>query len=122
MDLLLRLPQVRRLCIDATGLGNQLAEEAKREFDWKVEPITFTQQSKSDLAYPLRSMHEDVHLRYRRDEKLRNDLRGIKKSITVGGNERFEGESGDSHCDRFWAKALAVCAASVKKEMGAWVA
>lgn len=119
---LLRLPQVRRCCIDATGLGNQLAEEAKREFGWKVEAITFTQQSKSDLAYPLRAAHEDVRLRYRRDEKLRNDLRGIKKELTVGGNERFTGESGDSHCDRFWAKALAVCAAGVKVEMGAALA
>ncbi len=118
---LLRLPQVKRLCIDATGLGNQLAEEAKREFGWKVEPITFTQQSKSDLAYPLRAMHEDRKLRYRRDEKLRADLRGIKKEITVGGNERFVGESADSHCDRFWAKALAVCAAATKQEVWAMV-
>ena len=118
---LLRLPQVRRCCIDATGLGNQLAEEAKKEFSWKVEAILFTQQSKSDLAYPLRAMHEDSKLRYRRDEKLRSDLRGIKKEITVGGNERFQGESVDSHCDRFWAKALAVCAAAVKQEIGALV-
>lgn len=118
---LLRLPQVRRCCIDATGLGNQLAEEAKAEFGWKVEPVTFTQQSKSDLAYPLRAMHEDAKLRYRRDEKLRADLRGITKEITVGGNERFAGDAADSHCDRFWAKALAVCAAAVKQQMGALV-
>lgn len=118
---LLRLPQVRRCCIDATGLGNQLAEEAKVSFGWKVEPIMFTQQSKSDLAYPLRSAHEDVRLRYRREDKLRSDLRGIKKEITVGGNERFVGEAADSHCDRFWAKALAVCAAGKKVEIGALV-
>ncbi len=118
---LLRLPQVKRCCIDATGLGNQLAEEAKRLFGWKVEPIIFTNQVKSDLAYPLRAAHEDSKLRYRRDEKLRNDLRGIKKEITVGGNERFVGEAVDSHCDRFWAKALAVCAAANKVEVGAMV-
>jgi len=115
---LLRLPQVRRCCIDATGLGNQLAEEAQRAFGWKVEPITFTNQVKSDLAYPLRSAHEDAKLRYRRDEKLRADLRGIKKEITGGGNERFVGEAVDSHCDRFWAKALAVCAAANKVDIG----
>lgn len=118
---LLKLPQVKRCCIDATGLGNQLAEEAKRHFGWKVEPIMFTQQSKSDLAYPLRAAHEDVRLRYRRDEKLRADLRGIKKELTVGGNERFVGEAVDSHCDRFWAKALALCGALVKNEVGAMV-
>ncbi len=115
---LLRLPQVRRCCIDSTGLGSQLAEEAKAEFGWKVEPVVFTNQVKSDLAYPLRAMHEDAKLRYRCDDKLRNDLRGIKKEITVAGNERFAGESTDSHCDRFWAKALAVCAATTKQTWG----
>jgi len=118
---LLRLPQVKRACIDATGLGGQLAEEAKQEFAWKVEPIVFTSQVKSDLAYPLRAAHEDCRLRYRRDEKLRADLRGIKKEVTVGGNERFVGESADSHCDRFWSKALAVCAAASKQEVWAMV-
>jgi phage FluMu gp28-like protein len=119
---LLRSPEVRRCCVDATGLGSQLAEEAKAEFGWKVEGVSFTQQTKSELAYPLRAAHEDAKLRYRRDDKLRSDLRGIKKMVTVGGNERFEGESGDSHCDRFWAKALAVCAAeSNKVEIGAIV-
>ena len=118
---LLQLPQVRRCCMDATGLGDQLSEEAKARFGWKVEPVKFTTQVKSDLAYPLRTAHEFVALRYRKDEKLRSDLRGIKKTITVGGNERFEGEAGDSHCDRFWAKALAVCAAGKVVEIGALV-
>jgi phage FluMu gp28-like protein len=108
---LLSLPQVRRCCIDSTGLGKQLAERAKEKFGWKVEPVTFTAQVKSDLAYPLRRAHEDRLLRYYRDDLLRNDLRGIKKEVTVAGNERFVGETGDSHCDRFWAKALAVLAA-----------
>jgi phage FluMu gp28-like protein len=105
---LLRLPQVRRCCIDATGIGNQLAEEAQTEFSWKIEPIMFTQQSKSDLAYPLKAAFEDRTLRFTKDAALAADLRGIKKEITIGGNERFVGESGDSHCDRFWSKALAV--------------
>ena len=36
----------------------------------------------------------------------RADPRGIKKEVTAGGNIRFVGETGESHCDRFWAKAL----------------
>jgi phage FluMu gp28-like protein len=39
---LLRLPRLKRACIDATGLGLQLAERAAERFGWKVEPITFT--------------------------------------------------------------------------------
>jgi len=103
---LLRLPQVKRCCIDANGLGMQLSEQARERFGWKVEPITFTAQAKEELAFGLRADFEDLRLRLVRDDKLRSDLRGIKKEVTLSGNIRFAGESEDSHCDRFWAKAL----------------
>jgi len=118
---LLALPAVKRCCIDATGLGKQLAERAAEKFSWKVEAVTFSAQIKSDLAYPLRHAMEERKLRFTRDDKLIADLRGIKKTVTSAGNERFEGESGDSHCDRFWAKALAKHAADVRVEIGALV-
>src|SRR6478672_4630022 len=35
---ILRLSSVRRCCIDATGIGMQLAERARDRFGWKVEP------------------------------------------------------------------------------------
>src|SRR5438067_2544708 len=52
---LLRLPGLKRCCIDATGLGMQLAEEARREFGYKVEPVTFTASVKEQLAFTLRA-------------------------------------------------------------------
>lgn len=105
---LLALPAVRRACIDSTGLGNQLAENMVKRWGYRVEGVRFTSQVKEELAYPLRAAHEDKRLRYARDEKLRADLRGIKKETTPAGNIRFVGEAADSHCDRFWAKALAL--------------
>lgn len=118
---LLRLPQVKRCDIDATGMGMQLAEEAKSEFGWKVEPITFTGPVKEELAFGLRADFEDRRLRIVRDDKLRSDLRGIKKEVTLSGNIRFVGESEDSHCDRFWAKALRQAACRTKMIPGAMV-
>jgi phage FluMu gp28-like protein len=103
---LLRLPGLKRACIDATGLGMQIAEEAKTAFGWKVEPVTFTAPVKEDLAFGLRTDFQDRKLRLASDDKLTADLRGIKKEVTSSGNIRFAGESADSHCDRFWAKAL----------------
>lgn len=102
------LPQLRRCCIDASGLGMQLAEEAVRDFGSRCEAVRFSGQVKEDLAFPLRSAHEDRTLRYAKDDALRADLRGIKKETTASGNIRFVGEAADSHCDRFWAKALAL--------------
>lgn len=118
---ILALPQTRRACLDATGLGMQMAERAKERFGWKVEPVTFTGPVKEELAFPLRAAHEDRTLRYTADAKLRADLRGIKKETTAANNIRFVGESEDSHCDRFWAKALALHAAATKVQMGAVV-
>ena len=103
---LLSLPNLRRACIDATGLGMQLAERAVERFGWKVEAVTFTGPVKEELAFPLRAAFEDRKLRIERSETLRADLRGIKKEITAAGNIRFVGDAEDSHCDRFWAKAL----------------
>ena len=103
---ILRFPSVRRCCIDATGIGMQLAERAKDHFRWKVEPVTFTALVKEDLAFALRMAFEDRKLRIDPDPALRADLRGIKKVTTSAGNIRFEADNDDSHCDRFWAKAL----------------
>jgi phage FluMu gp28-like protein len=119
---LLRLPGLRRACIDASGLGMQLAEEAKARFGWKVEPIIFTPRVKEELAFGLRRDFEERRLRIPRDDDLRADLRGLKKEASLGGNLRFAGESPDSHCDRTWAKALRQHAARIKTEVWAGVA
>jgi phage FluMu gp28-like protein len=113
---LLELPKMRRACIDATGMGMQLAERAKHRFGWKVEAVNFTASLKEEMAYDLRMAFEDRTVRIVHDPVLRSDLRGIKKEVTSSGNIRFIGESADSHCDRFWAKALRQHAA--KKRYG----
>ena len=53
------------------------------------------------------------------DDLLRADLTSIKKEITLCGNIRFVGETQESHCDRFWAKALRQQAASAGDEVWA---
>jgi len=118
---LLRLPRVKRACIDATGMGLQLAERAAERFGWKVEPVTFTASLKEELAFGLRADFEDRRLRISSSEALRADLRGVRKEITSSGNLRFRGESEDSHCDRFWAKALRQHAARHRVTAGAAV-
>ena len=118
---LLALPQLRRACLDATGLGMQLAERARQRFGWKVEAVTFTAAIKEEMAYRLRGAFEDKTIRIQSDPKLRADLRGIKKEITSSGSLRFAGESEDSQCDRFWAKALRHHAVSRRSGIGASV-
>jgi phage FluMu gp28-like protein len=113
---LLRLPRLQRACIDASGLGMQLAERAREQCGWKVEPVTFTAPVKEQLAFQLRADFEDRRLRIPRDDKLLTDLRGVKKEVTSSGNIRFAGETTESHCDRFWAKALRQQAAQYRSD------
>jgi phage FluMu gp28-like protein len=119
---LLALPQLKRACIDATGLGNQLAERARERFGYKVEPVMFTAQVKEELAFKLRADFEDRKLRIVADDNLRTDLRGLKKEVTPSGNIRFTGETDDSHCDRTWALALRQHASRYRMSAGGAVA
>ena len=116
---LLALPGMRRCCIDATGLGMQLAERAQETFGtYRVEAVQFTAPVKEALAYPVKAAFEDLNLRILFDRKLQADLRAIKKETTAAGNIRFSADrSENGHADRFWALALALHAASTDSGM-----
>lgn len=107
---LLKLPGLRRCCIDATGLGMQFAERAAEKYGtYKVESVRFTGPVKEALAYPLRAAFEDQAIKIPKSDQIRSDLRSIKKTTTAAGNVRFEADRGkNGHADRFWALALAV--------------
>lgn len=107
---LLALPQMRRCCIDDTGLGMQFAERAQQKFGkYKVEAVRFTGPVKEELAYPVRAAFEDKAVRVPRDDHVRADLRAIRKTTTAAGNIRFDADRGPGgHADRFWGIALAL--------------
>ena len=108
------LPHVRRACIDATGLGMQLAEEAQERFGaHKVEAVTFTGAVKEDLAVSLRRRFEDRLIRVPLGREIREDLHAVRKIVTPAGHVRYDAErTAQGHADRFWAAALAVQAGS----------
>jgi phage FluMu gp28-like protein len=106
----LRHPRLRRACIDSTGIGAQLAEEAQSDFGrFRVEPVTFTGPVKEDLAYRLRNRMEDRRFVIPRDETVRASFHSIRKVVTAAGNVRFDVNMNESvgHADHFWAAALA---------------
>jgi phage FluMu gp28-like protein len=106
-------PQLRRACIDATGLGMQMAEEARADFGrYRVEPVDFTNSWKEEAAYAFRHKLEDQAIIVPDHSEIREDLHSVRKSTTSAGNLRFEVQGGDGHADRFWAAALGVHAVS----------
>jgi phage FluMu gp28-like protein len=104
----------KRVCIDATGLGMQFAERAAQRFGkHRIEAVTFTGPVKEELAYPVRAAFEDRTIRIPfEDDKLKADIRAIRKEVTSSGNVRFAADRGmNGHADRFWGVALALHAA-----------
>jgi phage FluMu gp28-like protein len=107
-DLLDRLG-VHRLCIDATGLGMQLAEELRQRFGWRVEPVTFTLQTKEALAVLTKRMFEERLLRIPSHREIRASLHAVRRMATATGHFRFDADRTEKgHADEFWALALAL--------------
>jgi phage FluMu gp28-like protein len=107
------LPFVRRCCIDASGIGAQLAEEAADRFGSKAEGLQFTNAVKENLAVTFRRRFEDRQVRVPVDRAIREDIHMVKKFTTAAGNVRFDAERTElGHADRFWAGALGVHAAT----------
>ncbi len=110
---LLSLRRVRRCCIDAGGLGMQLAEQAVERFGaHRVEALTFTPALKSQMASALRIAVESQRIRIPNDDRIRNDWHSVERTVTESGHFRLTApRTKGGHADRFWAAALAIHAA-----------
>lgn len=118
-------PRVRRSCIDATGIGMQLAEEAKEEFGSMVEEVMFSPSVKESLAIGLQRESDDGELFLAGDmepkaQQLQTEgLHAVRKFVTAANNSRYDAAASDKgHGDHFWALALA-CHAARDKTSGA---
>lgn len=113
----LRHPKVVRACVDATGLGTQIAQEAEKTR--KAEGIKFTLPAKDELASPLRGYFEDRTVRIPGDDDTREQLHAIRMTRTAGGTPRYDAaRTEEGHADKFWALALACHAAKVRTNAG----
>ncbi len=108
-------PLIRRVAIDATGMGAPLAESLAQEFGARVEPVIFTAAVKEDLAYRTKRRMESGLTVLPDSREIRRAFSAVKKFVTVSGNVRFDAARTDAgHADEFWAKALADLAADVR--------
>lgn len=104
----LRLPNLRRACIDCTGIGANLAEDAQLDFGKsRVEQVTFTNAAKGEMAVHMHQIFEDRQARIPIAKTIRNDLHSVKKIVTAANHIRYDADRNENgHADRFWAAAL----------------
>lgn len=102
--------RVSRLCVDATGLGMQLAEECRQKYGYRAEEVTWKHEVIMDCGGKLRTMFEDRTISIPDDPETLAELRCVKKHVTSAGNVRllFELDNVSSHLDRVAAMWMAV--------------
>lgn len=108
---------IRRLCVDSSGLGAFPAEQLQRKHGRaRVEPVVFTLNSKEALATTLYSVIVGGLMRFQRDDaQLIQDLCSLRRIITEAGNVRYDApHTEEGHADRAWALALALHAAGLQ--------
>ena len=100
--------RVQRLCIDATGIGAMLAEEAYRRLGARAEAVVFTAASKGEMFNAMRRRFEDKTIRVPASRDLREDLHAVQRNVSTGGTVTYSApRNADGHSDR--AAALALC-------------
>ena len=111
LDILLakgRERRVQRVCIDSTGIGAMLAEEAARKGGGTFGGVQFNVQTKGEMYALMRRKFEERSVRIPVDRELREDLHAVQRIVSTGGNVTYSApRNADGHSDR--AAALALC-------------
>lgn len=120
-DMLMSAFDVRRACIDKTGLGMPIVEEAQRRWgEYRVEGITFTGEVKQHLATYGKQLFEDKRVRIPVSRDIRDSHHAVRKMTTVAGNPRFDADRNEAgHADEFWAHMLALHAGETTSQPSA---
>lgn len=104
--------RVARACIDQTGMGEKVVEDAARRYGSRIEGVLFTGPSKLIMATRGKERFEDRTVRITEgDPALRSDLHKLRKVASATGAPRFVAERDDDHADRTWAAFLGIHAA-----------
>jgi phage FluMu gp28-like protein len=116
LEALLKHRNVRRLCVDATGIGLQLSERLKNRYGSRIEPITLSLPVKEILAARMQRVFQRGEIAIPDEQKLLADLHSVEKQVTAAGNVRYAApRSEGAHADRYCALALALEAASTHR-------
>jgi phage FluMu gp28-like protein len=104
--------------IDLGSVGRGLADAIQDETGSLVEGFAFTAPRKAQMAERLRQFVQQQRIAFpKNDPKFRADILSMRKVQMPGGQWKYEGQSGDSHADRFWSASLALEAAESKNGM-----
>lgn len=110
------LPNLRRVCVDRTGMGIGITDHLQAQHGQsRIEGVNFTAAVKESMAFRMKKCLEDGSFLIPPDRSIMDDFQLIKQSVTVSGNIRLQADrQNGSHADYFWGAALALEAGSTQ--------
>lgn len=102
---------VRRMLIDKTGLGMQLAENSARNFPDRAVGVWFDSAIKELMSIELKRQMQNGSVPLPLDRNLGYQIHSIRRQPTEGKNLAYNTtEKREHHADRYWALALSIYA------------
>ena len=106
--------QFHNIQVDQTGVGEPVLEELKNQ-DTPSEGLVFQAKTKEELLSCLKIAMEQKRLRIPYNLRLCQQINEQKYAYTKSGHLQFSHPEG-SHDDMLWSLALAVWAATMRRE------
>ncbi|MEG0144324.1 MAG: hypothetical protein RSA21_09565, partial [Akkermansia sp.] len=98
-----RMPQVRVIDIDQTGIGDKYVEDGIKRNGFKIRGIKFTNTSKDALAMPLFEAMRAGKIFIPNHGLLKMHIASITKGKTATGLPSYDADhNADGHADLFW--------------------
>lgn len=100
-----------RVCIDATGIGNQLGEELWKDFGGMIEPCQFTNQFKIDIFGNVKKRMGNGEFFFKDEDGIKEEFAAIKRVARENGITYQADRTSKGHVDKATSIALGVRAA-----------
>jgi phage FluMu gp28-like protein len=96
-----------RVTVDATGVGEVIAERLQSKFGGIIEGVTFDVHNKQKWATSFKGDLQTQKVRFPRKRELLKEIHNIERTKSEAGNYLFKARSGE-HDDYFWSAMLAL--------------
>lgn len=109
---------VDKVLVDQGLLGRYISDALTDRFPGIVEPFVFTSNSKQIIAERLSGYVKQERISLPKDKLNRDDILALRRLQGNSGGVSYDGRTAVSHCDGFWAAAMALHAAEKDITLG----
>lgn len=110
---LLEYRSIKRVAVDATGMGSDIAERMIARYgEDRVDRVVFTNAVKGEIAARLRAAVVKEEVSIPASHEIVHDWNSIEQEVTKGGLIRYvAAHTASGHADMFWGAGLGLYAA-----------